>query len=374
MIVSTTRNALLPLLAAATAAIASRTTIPVLANVLIEAADGRLRLAATDLDQLVTVGLAADIGQPGRATLPGRMLHQILAKLPDGAPVQITHDAQAQRARLTAGRARFDLPTLPAEDFPAMRAPGEGDGPQASRFTLAAPQLVALLGRPSFAMSREETRYYLNGVYLHRLDERLAAVATDGHRLARATLAAPAGAERLDPVILPRDTVANLLKLKPEGEVTIAATPTRVSFTWGDITVLTKVIDGQFPDYERVIPKADQQSVKAGIDRKGLATTLDRVMAVATDRTRAVRLALGPGTATVSAREPDHGTAEDVVDLASYAGPPLEIGFNGRYLVDALDAFGADTITLQGDSAGSPALITDPDDPDILVVVMPMRV
>ncbi|MBN9525419.1 MAG: DNA polymerase III subunit beta [Alphaproteobacteria bacterium] len=373
MMFSTTRNALLPLLAAATAPIASRTTIPVLANVLVEAADGRLRLAATDLDQLVTVGLGVDMAQPGRATLPGRMLHQILAKLPDGAPVQITHDAQAQRARLTAGRARFDLPTLPAADFPAMKAPGEG-GDEPSRFSLAAPQLVALLGRPAFAMSREETRYYLNGVYLHRLGERLAAVATDGHRLARATLAAPAGAERIDPVILPRDTVANLLKLKPEGEVTIAATPTRVSFSWGDITLMTKVIDGQFPDYERVIPKADQQSVTARIERKPLATTLDRVMAVATDRTRSVRLALGPGAVTVSATEPEHGSAEDTLDLADYAGEPLTIGFNGRYLIDGLEALAGDSVTFHGDSAGSPALITDPDDPDILVVVMPMRV
>ncbi len=368
MIIATHRNALLPALAAATTAVDSRATIPILANVLITAAGGRVHLTATNLDMVVTTSIVADCNLAGSVTLPGRMLHQILAKLPDGAAVSLTLDPATSRVTVAAGRARFQLPTLPAADFPSISGPDD----TAHHFTLPGDRLAALLARPTFAMSREETRYYLQGVYLHALSDHLAAVATDGHRLARTCLPLPDGAAGLPAVIVPRDTVMTVLKLKPEGDVAIAVSATKVSFAWGDTRIVTKLIDGTYPDYERVIPRADQP-VTANVDRKAMAASLDRVMAVSTEKTRAVKLTIGAGI-TISATGADQGQAEDQLDLANHNGPQLEIGFNGKYLLEALDALAGDTIRFHGDSAGSPALLTDPDSQDILVVVMPMRV
>ncbi|HYD24040.1 MAG TPA: DNA polymerase III subunit beta [Croceibacterium sp.] len=352
-----------------------RNTIPILSNVLIEAAaDGTVKIMATDLDLQVIESLdAASVETAGAITVSAHLLFDIARKLPDGS--QVSLETADNRMAVKAGRSRFSLPTLPRDDFPMIV---EGDLP--TSFELPARLLAELIDRTRFAISTEETRYYLNGIFLHVSDEDqpvLKAAATDGHRLARFTLPRPEGAEGMPDVIVPRKAVAELRKLLEEaldGNVEIDLSPSKIRFTLGGeggVVLTSKLIDGTFPDYSRVIPTGNDKLLK--LDPKSFYEGVDRVATIATEKTRAVKMGLETDKVTLSVTSPDNGTAAEEVP-ADYGSDALEIGFNANYLKDILGQIDGDTVELHLADPGAPTLIRQDDKSPALYVLMPMRV
>ncbi len=352
-----------------------RNTIPILSNVLIEAGgEGRVRITATDLDLQVVESLdAVSVESAGAITVSAHLLFDIARKLPDGS--QVSLETADNRMVVKAGRSRFQLPTLPRDDFPTIV---EGDLP--TGFELPAKQLAELIDRTRFAISTEETRYYLNGIFLHVAEEDgavLKAAATDGHRLARFTLPRPAGAEGMPDVIVPRKAVAELRKLLEEamdGNVEIDLSASKIRFTLGGeggVVLTSKLIDGTFPDYSRVIPTGNDKLLK--VDPRSFFEGVDRVATIATEKTRAVKMGLEGDKLTLSVTSPDNGTAAEEVP-ASYSSDPLEIGFNANYLKDILGQIDGDTVELHLADAGAPTLIRQDEKSPALYVLMPMRV
>ncbi len=369
------RAALLKSLNHVQSVVERRNTIPILSNVLLDASKGKLSLTATDLDIEIVEGLAADAARPGATTASAHMLYDIVRKLPDGSQVQLELSGDTGRIQLSAGRSRFQLGALPREDFPAMSA---GSLPHA--FSSSASDLTRLIDKTRFAISTEETRYYLNGIYLHAAKGKdgvtLRAVATDGHRLARFDMPAPAGAEGMPGVIIPRKTIAEIRKLvdDAQGEVEIAVSDTKIRFAFGETVVTSKLIDGTFPDYQRVIPTGNDKPMF--VDRGAFQEAVDRVSTVASDRTRAVKMTVEDGKLTLNVVNPEQGSASEEV-VADFAGDGFDIGFNARYLMDIASALnGAQAQFLFAD-AGSPTIVRDAGDghdPATLYVIMPMRV
>ncbi len=352
-----------------------RNTIPILSNVLIDAdAAGSVRVMATDLDlQVVETMSASSVDQPGAITVSAHLLFDIARKLPDGSQVSLT--TNDNRLEVKAGRSNFKLPTLPRDDFPVIV---EGDLP--TSFELPARMLAELIDRTRFAISTEETRYYLNGIFLHVTDEDeplLKAAATDGHRLARFTLPRPEGAAGMPDVIVPRKAVGELRKLLDEaldGNVLIDLSASKIRFTLGGeggVVLTSKLIDGTFPDYSRVIPTANDKLLK--VDPKLFFSGVDRVATIATEKTRAVKIGLDNDRVTLSVTSPDNGTAAEEL-AAEYRAEGLEIGFNANYLKDILGQIDSDTVELHLADAGAPTLIRENESARALYVLMPMRV
>lgn len=347
-----------------------RNTIPILANVLLRA-DASLTLKATDLDLEVTETVPAEVGQPGATTVPAHILYDIVRKLPDGAEVSLD-TGDGSRLEVKAGRSRFSLQVLPEADFPELTA---GDFP--TRFTLAATELKTLIDRTQFAISTEETRYYLNGIYLHLVtvdgNPMLRAVATDGHRLAQAQLEAPEGTAGMNGVIVPRKTVGELQKLveEPDAEVQLEISDTKIRATLDGVVLTSKLIDGTFPDYVRVIPQGNDKILK--VDNAQFRQAVDRVSTVASERGRAIKLALSDGRVELSVNNPDSGSANEEV-IADYPGDPLEIGFNSKYLLDVAAQLEGETAEFRFADPGSPTLIQEDETGNALYVLMPMRV
>ncbi len=352
-----------------------RNTIPILSNVLIDASDGgSVRVMATDLDlQVVETMSAASVDQPGAITVSAHLLFDIARKLPEGSQVSLT--TSDNRLEVKAGRSNFKLPTLPRDDFPVIV---EGDLP--TSFELPARLLAELIDRTRFAISTEETRYYLNGIFLHVTDEDeplLKAAATDGHRLARFTLPRPEGAAGMPDVIVPRKAVGELRKLLDEAldsNVMIDLSASKIRFALGGeggVVLTSKLIDGTFPDYSRVIPTANDKLLK--VDPKLFYSGVDRVATIATEKTRAVKIGLDHDRVTLSVTSPDNGTAAEEL-AAEYRAEGLEIGFNANYLKDILGQIDGDTVELHLADAGAPTLIRENDSSRALYVLMPMRV
>jgi DNA polymerase-3 subunit beta len=352
-----------------------RNTIPILSNVLIDAdAGGSVRVMATDLDlQVVETMSASSVDQPGAITVSAHLLFDIARKLPEGSQVSLT--TSDNRLEVKAGRSNFKLPTLPRDDFPVIV---EGDLP--TSFEIPARMLAELIDRTRFAISTEETRYYLNGIFLHVTDEDeplLKAAATDGHRLARFTLPRPEGAAGMPDVIVPRKAVGELRKLLEEaldGNVLIDLSASKIRFTLGGeggVVLTSKLIDGTFPDYSRVIPTANDKLLK--VDPKLFFSGVDRVATIATEKTRAVKIGLDQDRVTLSVTSPDNGTAAEEL-AAEYRAEGLEIGFNANYLKDILGQIDSDMVELHLADAGAPTLIRENESARALYVLMPMRV
>ncbi len=352
-----------------------RNTIPILSNLLIDASDGgSVKVMATDLDlQVVETMSAASVDSPGAITVSAHLLFDIARKLPDGS--QVSLETAENRMEIKAGRARFKLPTLPRDDFPVIV---EGDLP--TSFELPARTLAEMIDRTRFAISTEETRYYLNGIFLHVTDDDepvLKAAATDGHRLARFTLARPDGAEGMPDVIVPRKAVNELRKLLDEaidGSVQIDLSASKIRFTLsgeGGVVLTSKLIDGTFPDYSRVIPTGNDKLLR--VDPKLFFQGVDRVATIATEKTRAVKMGLDADKVTLSVTSPDNGNAAEEL-MGSYSSDPMEIGFNANYLKDILGQFDAEEIELHLADAGAPTLIRENEASPALYVLMPMRV
>ena len=351
-----------------------RNTIPILSNVLIEAEGNGLKVMATDLDlQVVEHMDAASVESPGAITVSAHLLFDIARKLPEGS--QVSLETADNRMAIKAGRSRFSLPTLPRDDFPVIV---EGDLP--TTFELPAKTLAEMIDRTRFAISTEETRYYLNGIFLHVSDEDqpvLKAAATDGHRLARFTLPRPEGAEGMPDVIVPRKAVAELRKLleeKMDGNVQIDLSASKIRFTLGGeggVVLTSKLIDGTFPDYSRVIPTGNDKLLK--LDPRTFHEGVDRVATIATEKTRAVKMGLEKDKVVLTVTSPDNGTATEELP-AEYGADGFEIGFNASYLKDILGQIDSDTVEIHLADAGAPTLIRKNDDSPALYVLMPMRV
>ncbi len=372
MKVSIERGALLKAVAQAQSVVERRNTIPILANVLIEAEGDTVEFRATDLDIEVVDRTPAKVERAGATTVNAVTLNEIVRKLPDGALVSLTEDGSSGRLVIEAGRSNFSLATLPRQDFPIM-ASSEYD----ANFSCKAPDLRRLFEKSRFAISTEETRYYLNGVYMHVADadggQVLRCVATDGHRLARIDADLPDGAAGMPGVIVPRKTVGELMKLLSDDELVIAVSvsETKVRFATPEITLTSKVIDGTFPDYSRVIPQANAKKME--VDAAEFAKAVDRVATVSSERSRAVKMQLDEDRLVLSVNAPDSGNAEEELAVA-YGDEGLEIGFNAKYLLEIASQVDRENAVFMFNSSGDPTLMREGNDTTAVYVVMPMRV
>ncbi|MEO9822095.1 MAG: DNA polymerase III subunit beta [Paracoccaceae bacterium] len=372
MKISVERSVLLKAVAQAQSVVERRNTIPILANVLIEAEGSDVTFRATDLDIEVVDKAPAMVERAGATTVSATTLHEIVRKLPDGAQVVLTADSASGRLTVEAGRSNFSLATLPKEDFPVMAT-----SDYASNFAAPAGVLRRLFDKSKFAISTEETRYYLNGVYMHTSDSDgkkvLRCVATDGHRLARIDAELPSGAEEMPGVIVPRKTVGELRKLLEDDDTQIAVSvsETKVRFATPAITLTSKVIDGTFPDYTRVIPAGNTRKLE--VDASDFAQAVDRVATVSSERSRAVKLQLDEDRLILSVNAPDSGAAEEELAVA-YADERLEIGFNAKYLLEIASQVDRENAVFMFNSSGDPTLMREGNDESAVYVVMPMRV
>jgi DNA polymerase-3 subunit beta len=366
------RGDLLRALGHATSVVERRTTIPILSNVLLRSEGDTLEFKATDLEREVIERAPARVESPGAVTVPAHMLHDIVRKLPDGAQVELVLDPERDRMTLISGQARFALQTLPAEDFPDLAA-----GEMTHMFEVAAADLKRLIDKTRFAISTEETRYYLNGIYFHVAatgnQPTLRAVATDGHRLAQVELARPSGADGMPGVIIPRKTVHELHRLieDTDAPVQVGVSTAKVRFVAGTVTLTSKLIDGTFPDYARVIPQGNDKVLK--VSNAEFMSAVDRVSTIASDRGRAVKLNITGDKLVLSVTNPEGGSATEEIGV-DYQASPIEIGFNARYLLDIASQLESDNAVLRLADPGSPTMVRDGTDETALYVLMPMRV
>jgi DNA polymerase-3 subunit beta len=318
------RTALLKALGHVHRIVERRNTIPILSNVLIEASDRRLVLKATDLDLEATESAPADIAQDGLTTIAAHVLYDIVRKLPEGAQVSLDMTGDTGQLLLRSGRSRFHLQSLPASDFPDLAT-----GELTHRFTLGAADLKRLIDNTQFAISTEETRYYLNGIFMHTVDvagaTMLRAVATDGHRLARVEMPAPQGAAGMPGVIVPRKAVNEIQKLIEdiEAEVSVELSTAKARFRFGDTVLTTKLIDGTFPDYQRVIPVNNDKRLV--VEKAPFQAAVDRVSTISSERGRAIKLSIADNKMTLSVNNPDSGSASEEIEV-DYDSAPIEPG------------------------------------------------
>ena len=344
-----------------------RNTIPILANVVLRAEEGELSLTATDMDMDIATEVGCSVVTAGTTTLSAHLLYDIARKLPDGAEVEIA--VNDGHAMVSAGRSSFRLPTLPVEDFPAISS-----NELPVNFSLTAADMRDLIDTTRFAISTEETRYYLNGIYIHKAESgELCAVATDGHRLAMTRQALPSGAAQMPSIILPRKAVSELRKLLDDfdGDVLIGLSETRAEFRFGVVRLTSKLIDGTFPDYTRVIPVGNDRIMQ--VDVSAFSAAVDRVSTIASEKSRSVKMGLRSGVLTLSASNTDASSATEELEV-SYDGPEMEIGFNARYLLDIAGQVNSDMVEFALADQGSPSLVRAPGDEASLFVLMPMRV
>ncbi|WP_298215504.1 DNA polymerase III subunit beta [Acidocella sp.] len=351
-----------------------RNTIPILANVLLSVREGRLTIAATDLEIGLVEEVPAETIRDGAITAPAATLYEIVRRQPDNAIIELDHGGGEAQLTLRAGRYTTHLVALPVDDFPKLDA-----GKLTHHFILPAAELRGLIDRTRFAISTEETRYYLNGIYLHAAEGEdgpaLRAVATDGHRLARVEEALPEGAAGMPGIIVPRKTVTELRKLLDEasGEVEVALSETRIRFTLGGLRLTSKLIDGTFPDYDRVIPRGNDKILR--VEKKDFNDAVGRVSAISAERNRPVKLSLAKELLVISAASAEQGSASEELggDLVEYQAGPLEIGFQARYLSDVTEQIKGKVEFAFADGA-APTLVRDQNDSSAIYVLMPMRV
>lgn len=366
------RAALLKALGHVQAVVERRNTIPILSNVLIQAEGDQARFTATDLDMEIVEATGAHVERDGLVTAPAHTLYEIARKLPDGADVTLEIDSDDPRLMLSAGRSKFNLPALPPGDFPVM--PSED---LAVSFKAPGDQITRLIDKTRFAVSTEETRYYLNGIHMHVADREgrsvLRAVATDGHRLALAETTLPQGAEGMAAIIVPRKAVNEIKRLLEDAseDVTVSVSEGKIRFDFGAAILTSKLIDGSFPDYERVIPRGNDKIMR--VDRAPFAQAVDRVATISQEKSRSIKLSMASGQVTLAVNNPESGQASEELS-ADYSSEDMHIGFNARYLLDVASQIGGDEVVFEFNDSASPTRVTDSGDPDAEYVLMPLRV
>jgi len=358
------RETLLKPLAAVIGVVERRQSMPILGHVLVVAQDGVLTMTATDLEVELRAEVPIEIDVPGEVTLPGRKFYDICRALPDSVNVELS--LSANKATLKAGRSRFTLATLRAGDFPQI---DDVAGQQTLNIDRGA--FRHLLDKTQFSMAQQDVRYYLNGLLLETTGDILRAVATDGHRLALAELKLQAAASQAIQVIVPRKGVLELLRLVDgDGDVAVTVGPNHIRVEVDGLRLTSKLIDGRFPDYERVVPKDPSNTVKA--ERAELRAGLQRAAILSNEKYRGVRLALDDNRITMQANNPEQEEAEEELEV-SYDGESMEIGFNVNYLLEALAAIDGDEVELGLNDPNSSCLIKAPGEQSSRFVVMPMR-
>lgn len=360
------REALLKPLQLVAGVVERRQTLPVLSNVLLVVDGQQLSLTGTDLEvELVGRVLLEGPLEPGEITVPARKLVDICKSLPDEALIDFRVDDQ--KALLKAGRSRFSLSTLPASDFPAVE-----EGPGSLNFSVAQGMLQRLIERTGFAMAQQDVRYYLNGMLVEVGSGLLRTVATDGHRLAMSSLQTALDQPDRHQVIVPRKGILELARLlnEADAEVSIVLGQHHIRATTANFTFTSKLVDGKFPDYERVLPRGGDKQVV--VSRQMLREALGRTAILSNEKYRGIRLQLSPGILQLTANNPEQEEAEEVVAV-DYEGEPLEIGFNVSYLLDVLGAMTADQVQLTLSDSNSSALLHEAGHADASYVVMPMR-
>lgn len=371
MKLSIDRAALLRSLNHVQSVVERRNTIPILSNVLMKAEDGVLTLASTDMDLEINESVSANVTTAGATTAPAHTFHDIVRKLPSNSDVEIELNTDGTQITVRAGRSQFKLSCLPVADFPELTKAELPHG-----FSLPAGELRALIDRTKFAMSTEETRYYLNGIYLHAADQDgvplLRAVSTDGHRLARFEMPLPDGAAGMPNVIVPRKTIMEVRKLIEDAADTIRLTlsENKICFAFDHIVLTSKLIDGTFPDYQRVIPEGNDKIVE--LDPAAFTNAIDRVSTISDGKSRALKIALNGNQMTLSASSPEAGSATEEMEVNGDCN--IEIGFNAKYLIDITSQIEGDGCRLTLADSGSPTIIQDNSDPSALYVLMPLRV
>ncbi len=373
MKLSMERAALLRSLNHVQSVVERRNTIPILSNVLLKAQDGTLSMTTTDMDLEINESVAANVSTAGNTTTPAHTLHDIVRKLPEDSEVELELNAEGSQMTVKAGRSKFKLSCLPTSDFPEI---GAGELP--TQLSIPAADLRALIDRTKFAMSTEETRYYLNGIYFHAADgdgedtKVLRAVATDGHRLARFDMPLPEGANDMPGVIIPRKAIGELRKLIDEAadSIQITLSESKIRFAFDHVILTSKLIDGTFPDYQRVIPEGNDKIVD--IDAKALTRAVDRVSTISDGKSRAVKVALNGKQLTLSASSAESGSATEEMEVSGETD--IEIGFNAKYLLDITSQIEGDVCRLTLADPASPTIIQDNSDPSALYVLMPLRV
>jgi DNA polymerase-3 subunit beta len=365
------RAHLLKALSHVTSVVERRNTIPILSNVLLSATGDGISFAATDLDIEIVETVQADVQRQGVATLPAHTFYEIARKLPEGADVTIEMKAEDSQVILNAGRARFSLPTLPEDEFPALSADG-----LTHRFSMEAAELARLIDKTRFAVSNEETRYYLNGVHMHATEGDkpvIRAVATDGHQLALCESPAPEGAQGMPAIIVPRKTIGEIRKLIDDvaDDIEVQVSDAKIRFAVGSAILTSKLIDGSFPDYQRVIPKDNENKLE--LENRSFAASVDRVSTVSTEKSRSVKMILEADALTLRVSNPEAGQGTEEISV-SYDGEPMEIGFNAKYLLNVLSQIDGQDVIFCLSNANSPILIEDSGDGHALYVLMPLRV
>ena len=363
------RNNLLKPLGHVYSVVERRNTIPILSNVLIETNSSKVSFTATDMDMDIVEETSCIVSSQGKVTLSAHTLYDIIRKLPDGSEVKV--ELKELNVEVSAGKSKFILPTLPVDDYPIMT-----NIEQDHEFNVQSIDLANLIDNTKFAISLEETRYYLNGIFLHVADsdnQKLRAVATDGHRLAQAEIPLPEGASNMPGIILPRKAVGEIRKLTDgtDGKIKVIISNTKAQFVFPNSILTTKLIDGSFPDYQRVIPKENLN--KLVVSNQVFSKAIDRVSTVSLEKSRAVKLSLSNNLLSLNVNSHDLGNASEDLEI-DYSYDNLEIGFNSKYLLDITSQIQGKEIQILLSDSASPALITDPDQDGVIFVLMPMRV
>ena len=352
-----------------------RHTLPILSNIILEAKDDKLILSSTNLDIYCSDKIKAEVLQSGEVSVSAVTFFEIIKRLPSGSEVLMIMDEGENEIRLTCGRSKFNLSTLKTDDFPII-----SDSDLSTNFVLSADELIRIIDKTKFAVSNEETRYYLNGIFLHKAERNsiqfLRAVATDGHRLAQYDIPLPQGAEDITGIIIPKKTIYELRKVLDDanGDVSVSLNENKIKFSFNDLKVVSKVIDGTFPDYTKVIPQKNDKNFKT--NNFDLKNAIDRVSAVAANeesKSKAIKFCIENNSLSLSVESQSKGSANEMIDV-NYSGDKVDIGFNSKYIIDICNEVDGDEISISLSDSISPAIILDKTDENLFFVLMPMRI
>ena len=352
-----------------------RHTLPILSNIILEAKDDKLILSSTNLDIYCSDKIKAEVLQSGEVSVSAVTFFEIIKRLPSGSEVLMIMEEGENEIRLTCGRSKFNLSTLKTDDFPII-----SDSDLSTNFVLSADELIRIIDKTKFAVSNEETRYYLNGIFLHKAERNsiqfLRAVATDGHRLAQYDIPLPQGAEDITGIIIPKKTIYELRKVLDDanGDVSVSLNENKIKFSFNDLKVVSKVIDGTFPDYTKVIPQKNDKNFKT--NNSDLKNAIDRVSAVAANeesKSKAIKFCIENNALSLSVESQSKGSANEMIDV-NYSGDKVDIGFNSKYIIDICNEVDGDEISISLSDSISPAIILDKTDENLFFVLMPMRI
>ena len=352
-----------------------RHTLPILSNIILKAKDNELTLSSTNLDIYCADKIKANVSIAGEISVSAVTFFEIVKRLPSGSEVVMTMEEGENEIMLKCGRSKFNLSTLKTDDFPII-----SDNDLSTNFVLSADELIRIIDKTKFAVSNEETRYYLNGIFLHKADRNsiqfLRAVATDGHRLAQYDIPLPQGAEDITGIIIPKKTIFELRKVLDDanGDVSVSLNENKIKFTFNDLKIISKVIDGTFPDYTKVIPQNNNKNFKT--NNNELKNAIDRVSAVAANeesKSKAIKLSLEDNKLNLSVESQSKGSANEIIDI-SYDGDKVDIGFNSKYIIDICNEVDGEEVDISLLDSVSPAIILDKTDENLFFVLMPMRI